>query len=533
MSLPELKKECGATKLYVNQRPFLVLGGEVHNSSATTTEYMETVWDKAVECGLNTVLLPITWELLEPQEDVFDFALIDELIAQAREHCMKIGLLWFGSWKNAQCYFVPEWVKTDTNRFRRAEAIKGKKFIYNAEFHNMAYSTMSYLCEETNKADAKAFAALMNHIKEVDSEENTVIMVQVENEPGLQGAARENSDEADLVFASKVPQNFIEFLRNNTTEMATDVKNAVENGATEGDWKAVFGDLAEEIFSAYHVARYTEQVAAAGKEVYSIPLFVNCWLDKGQKPGRYPSGGPVARMMEVWQFCAPSIEVYAVDNYMQNYCEICDEYLKLGNPLFVPETGSHSHAGPRLIYMVGHYHALGFAPFAFEDMGKDFTASDGYLFNIDVTDVANFSPMNVEEYRWINKTLHDMTPMLVDKYGTHDLQAVIKERDGTGQMVFGDYGFRVMMDTPLSTRPVGACLGLRVSENEFFLIANACMIMPYSASSEFPYIDILALEEGSFENGKWKMHRRLNGDEVASQRYNEPVLLRIKIHIYD
>ncbi len=176
----------GATSiLMVDGQPHLMLAGETHNSSSSSLDYMETVWDQAVSLGLNTVLLPVSWELVEPQEGVFDFELVDGLIAQARQRDMKIAMLWFGAWKNAQCYYAPEWVKTDLARFERAQVVKGHNHTNLTDFHNMPYSTLSYLCDATCQADARAFATLMAHLKRVDGDERTVVMVQVENETGI------------------------------------------------------------------------------------------------------------------------------------------------------------------------------------------------------------------------------------------------------------------------------------------------------------------------------------------------------------
>ena len=177
------------------------------------------------------------------------------------------------------------------------------------------------------------------------------------------------------------------------------------------------GTAALLFFSAYHVASYVNRVAEAGKAVYDLPMTANCWLDKGEKPGKYPSGGPGARMMEVWKFAAPAIDVIAPDIYVQNFCEICDAYTKMGNPLFIPETATHSHVGPRLVYTVGHHHAICFAPFGFEDMGQEFSGTQSYLFGVDTSDPLLQTPQNVEEYRWYNQTLAAMMSMLADAYG--------------------------------------------------------------------------------------------------------------------
>lgn len=519
--------------LEVDGKPFIMLAGETHNSNASSLEVMERVWQKARELCLNTVLLPITWEVIEPKEGEFDFTLLDGIIAQARENKIKIGLLWFGTWKNAQCWYAPEWVKKDTKRFWRAEVVKGMNKIQLDKFMGMPYTTLSCHCKETLKADAKAFASLMRHLREIDEKEKTVILIQVENEPGLQGAAREQSDYADELFAKDVPEDFVKYMKGNTSTMSADVRVEFVSGKEKGNWKEVFGEVAEEVFQAYYVASYVETVAAAGCKEYELPMFVNAWLDKGQEPGVFPSGGPVARMMEVWKYCTPHIQVYAADIYVQNFSETCDEYIKMDNPLFIPETATHSHAAPRLVYVIGHYHAIGYAPFAFEDMGEPFSSIDGYLFGIDVDDPLNKCPQDVGEYAWFNYTLRCLMNMFTEKYGTNDLQAVIGELPEQSRMSFDEFGFQVMMDMPpLIERKDGVCLALQWNTDEFYLIASGCMVSMYSTNPKKPNVDIALLEEGEFIDGVWHMYRRLNGDEAASMRYDKPVLLKIKLIAY-
>jgi beta-galactosidase GanA len=516
----------------VKERPFLLLAGEVHNSNSSSAEYMEQVWDKAEALGMNSLLVPITWELTEPEESAFDFALTDALITQARKRSMKLGLLWFGAWKNAQCYYAPGWVKKDLKRFKRAEMVKGQPRTNLADFHGMTYSSLSYLCEETKKADKKAFCALMRHLKETDEQDNTVVVVQVENETGVMGAARENSDEADALFASESPRDFVAHLKAHTDTLSADVREAVLNGSAGGSWAEAFGPAAEEIFSAYYIAGYVNELAEAGKAIYPLPMTVNCWLDNKGKPGAYPSGGPVARMMEVWKHRAPAIDIIAPDIYLRDFCGVCDEYVKLGNPLFIPETAIHSSAGPRLVYTVGHYHGLCFAPFGFEEMGEPFTMAAAYLFGADVTDPALKTPQDTAEYKWFTQQLNEMTPLLAAKYGTPELQAVICERKENYTMQFGDFGFRAIFEHPMISRKDGVCLVVQIAEDEFYVMANGCGVYAFSARPEAPHLDFILLEEGRFENGLWHRGRRLNGDELVTLRCEEPCLLRIKLFAY-
>ena len=125
-----------------------------------------------------------------------------------------------------------------------------------------------------------------------------------------------------------------------------------------------------------------------------------------------------------------------------------------------------------------------------------------------------------------------MMPLLTERYGTDRLSAVIAERPEDDTMVFGTYGFKAMMGSPMIQRNDGVCLVLQESEDTFYVIANGCMLIPFSADQKKPYLDILVLEDGCFADGVWKRSRRLNGDEAAIMRYEEPTLLRIQLLAY-
>ncbi len=187
-SIPHLEQRGLAKQLIVNGKPFLVLGGELHNSSATNAAYMNPLLTRLDSMHLNTVLAAITWELMEPQEGKYDFTLVDSVLAGARKNHLKVVLLWFGTWKNSFSHYVPEWVKTDYKRFPRMH-IKGG---YPVE-------SITPLSEEAMKADAKAFAAMMQHVKEADAQ-RTVIMIQVENEVGLLGDSRDRGPLAEKAW---------------------------------------------------------------------------------------------------------------------------------------------------------------------------------------------------------------------------------------------------------------------------------------------------------------------------------------------
>ena len=563
MERPCITEKGNQKVLLVDGKPFIMLAGEIHNSDSSSPAYMEQIWKIADDLGMNSLLLPVTWEMVEPVEGEFHFEVLDQLIDQAREYGMKIGILWFGSFKNAECMYAPEWVKRDLERFHRGQIVKGKnkagRRVSPTLPVTIPYTTISYLSENAMQADARAFGKMMQHVCEYDEAEGTVITVQVENETGLLGNAREVSDEADAAFAGEVPQEFASYMRSHTEYMEEDVRAAVEAGAEKGSWSEVFGAVAEEIFSAYHVASFVEYVAKAGKDAYDLPMAVNCWLDKAADTlGDYPSGGPVARVHEVWDYCAPSIDVYCPDIYVPYFNKVCDRFVKSGtNPLYIPEAATHSYAAPRMVYTVGHYHAMCYSPFGFDDIGKPFSAAQGYLFGMDVTDPALKTPQNFEEYAVLGKILREAMPLLAERYGTTDLQAVCAEREAekkkslglpedmnpmermmaeaaaATKMIFGDLGVSVGFGGMMRPRNDGALLVCRTKENEVYMIGEQCDIQLFSADSEKMNLDILRVEEGTFENGVFVPGRRFNGDEAAQLKLDKPGVLRLQWFTYE
>lgn len=308
---PHLEKRGQATQLVVDGRPFLILGGELGNSSASSREYMRDKWPRLAAMHLNTVLTPVTWEAIEPREGQFDFAGVDGLIEDARAHQMHLVLLWFGTWKNSTSSYAPAWVKRDPARFPRTKGADGRpQEIVSA--HSAA----------ARDADARAFAALMRHVRQVDGERHTVLMAQVENEMGFLPFAKEGGNGPDLA--------------------------------------------ADERATAMAYARYAEAVAAAGKREYPLPLYANGAQGRpGVKPGDYPSGGPLAHLAKEWRQGAPSLDFIAPDIYFPNFAEIAESYVKAGNPLFVPEANrpSDPHLVANALHSIGALAAIGVSPF--------------------------------------------------------------------------------------------------------------------------------------------------------------------------
>ena len=118
---PRFVEKDGRWALLVDGQPYLMLGGQVHNSSAWPSE-LPAVWKALADMHANTVEAPVYWEQVEPQPGKFNWDNVDLLVKGAREHNLHVVLLWFGTWKNGNMHYVPQWVKTDTKRFRASSA---------------------------------------------------------------------------------------------------------------------------------------------------------------------------------------------------------------------------------------------------------------------------------------------------------------------------------------------------------------------------------------------------------------------------
>lgn len=529
-NLPRLRRCAGGGyRLMLDGHPFTLLAGECHNSASGGRRAFEEALDRACELGMNTVLAPLSWELLEPAEGMFDFDQIDMMLDLARERGLRLGVLWFGAYKNAQCYYAPSWIKCDTERFRRAQMVPGQNKVRYADFHNFEITALSLFCEETLAADARAYATLMAHLREVDARDHTVVLVQVENECGQMVAAREHSAWADAAFAKDVPTGLIEALTADSASLAPELADALATGAGAGSWGQVFGEHADEMFTTYHMARYVEAVAAAGRAEYALPTACNCWLDKGHKPGRFPTGGPNVRVMGVWKHTAPSIDMVGPDIYVPTFCEVCEGYTRADNPLFIPETATHAYAAARLVWTVGHYHALCFAPFGYEEMGEPFGDDAGILFGMDVSDPALRTPQDSAEYAEAVRDLEQLLALAEDDVIFATLDAVTSELGPRGVLDMGEVSLKVNFAE--GALP-GACAALRHGDGTIYLLALRCSIELSSNMAERPHVDVLSLETGSVADGAWRSECRLNGDEVAIMRYAAPALLRLETFIY-
>jgi beta-galactosidase GanA len=481
---PHLEKRGSATQLIVDGKPFLILGGELHNSSSSSLDYMKPLWTGLAGMGLNTVVTPLSWELVEPTEGKYDFTLVDGLLAQAREAHERIVFLWLASWKNGMSSYAPVWVKQDTKRFSRV-VVKGREI-----------ELLSPASAETQKADARAFTALMQHIKQADTD-HTVLMMQVENEVGVLGDSRDRSAAADREFNAPVPAELTRYLKTHHDTLNPRLRELWdENGdKTSGTWPEIFGDTAraDEIFMAWHYARFIQAVTAAGKVAYNIPMYVNTWLgEEGGAPGNYPSGGPEPWVMDIWRAAGSALDFYAPDLYASNFVEWCERYHRDGNPLFMPETRGGAPGAANVFYAVGEEAGFGFSPFAIEDdmdPKQDLAAS----------------------YRAIQA----VAPELLEHQAAGDVHGFILDRQHPEAVfVMGGYTLHVALDSIFGSHTESGYGLVMVSGSDEFLGVGKGFRVIFSASDQSKgKAGIGSIDEGTFEEGKWIPGRRLNGDE--------------------
>jgi beta-galactosidase GanA len=516
---PSLVRRGEATELVVAGKPFLILGGELGNSTASDRAALAPLWPEFRALGLNTVLAPVSWERIEPEERKFDFASVDALIEDARASDLHLVLLWFGAWKNSMSSYVPAWVKCDSRRFPRVHDPEGK-----------AIEMLSAFDPNARQADARAFAALMTHLKAVDSQRRTVLMVQVENEVGMLGAAREHGPAADAAFAAPVPRALVDRLASATAESPARALWQANGARRAGSWRTLFGDgdKAEEIFTAWHFARYVESVAAAGKAVYPLPLYVNAALARpGKRPGDYPAGGPLPPLLEIWRAGAPSIDLIAPDIYFPNFREIAAAY---GRPLFVPEAerAGDPRFGADAWLAAGAFGAIGFSPFAIDTVaGSEAAASLGRTYRL----LASIAPILLDARR-LGEVAGFAAPVSFDGRVDETPQSA----------VLGDYRFTVsFVDpwTPRADQRIDAHGGLiiRTGPEDYLVAGEGLVVTVAPADPAAGSAGIDRDEQGRYIDGSWHEDRRLNGDETHQGRHirlppGAPSLQRVRLYRY-
>jgi beta-galactosidase GanA len=551
---PHLRKQGSATQLIVDGQPFLALTGELGNNTATSLENMQPIWSKLVSGNLNCVLAAVSWAQMEPVEGQYEFVLVDGLINEARHNHLKLVFLWFGSWKNGLSSYAPIWVKRDFKKYPRIQLRNGKSM-----------ELLSTFGDATRDADARAYRALMRHIKEVDAQQHTVVMMQVENEVGVLRDSRDRSAAAKAAFAGSVPKELMDYLQKHKETLAPELREvwAAQGFKSAGTWEEVFGAglpesvempiqtksppmsaeehetawrklhwPVDEIFMAWHYARFVGKVVSEGKKEYDIPMFVNAWLQQPNHawPGTYPSGGPLPQVHDIWRAGAPSIDVLAPDLYIEQFDETAERFMRNGNPLFIPETSANPN---NVLAAFGKFNAIGFSPFFIErGVGPE-------------TDLA-------AAYRVVSQ----LAPVIAANQGKETITAVcVNQGDAPVKVQLGGQTLEIAYvgsRVPIAPEPGGAprpaqtgpskaqatAILIAAGPDEYYFGAvGGGVRVGFTPATPGPAITGLGdIQQGKFVDGKWRVVRQLGGDdtgqgEILTVRQN--FVLHVTVYRYE
>lgn len=519
---PRLEHRDNSTaRIVVNDRPMLMIGGELGNSSASTPEDVKRTFSHLHKMGLNTVLVPVSWELIEPQEGEFDMGTLDVILSEARHNELKVVLLWFGAWKNSMSCYAPEWFKRDVKRFPRAHMSEG-----------VPVEEASSLSKNVLEADKRAFCHVMAYLRDHDALEQTVIMVQVENEIGMIEVPRDYSADATRMYQSAVPKQLTDYLKRYQKSLHPYLKEKLQPQAKAGaNWAQLFGDdiYTEEIFQTWTYATYVEQIAKAGREIYNLPMYVNVALNsRDRKPGQYPSGGPLAHLIDLWHCGAPSIDVLGVDIYDKGIKSWLSKYHLPNNPLFVPEIRLEDKDAMYALYAFGHHGAMGFCPFSIEDYPLTTTsnANDWKQMDLSQDDQLNafssvgssLSPL-VASYQLLRQT----EPLILERQGTKDMDAVLLDNEQREAEIVTADGIRLTVKHSYSLGwepgakdaewPETACIILRLGKEDYLVIGSGVVVTFQQR------IGLAKCEEVEIVDGKQRIIRHLNGDQTHQGRH--------------
>ena len=512
--LPVIEKRGNATQLIVDGKPYLVLGGELHNSSASSVEYMAPIWPRLKQMNLNTVLSTVCWDMVEPEEGRYDFSNLDRQLDAARAQGLRLGIVWFGAYKNARSTYAPGWVRRDTARFPRA-ATGGTKPEFMSYPGAMPLPVLSPFSPQLQAAERRAFAAFLAHLKAADPD-HTVIMLQVDNEVGLLGDSRDRSKVAQAAWDAQVPAQLMAYLERHRASLRPELLAVWgrQQFRRTGTWEQVFGKdaQAEEIFMAWAYGTYVDSVAQAANKTLPLPMYVNAWLgpQPGQpQPGDYPSGGPVARMMDVWKAAAPSIALLAPDIYVDDVKGTLADFHRADNAVFVPESRFKT---VNLFRAIGEHKALGWSVFGIEDLASTKQLPQAY------------------------DVLGSMADVVLRAQERGTLHTVLLERDDPVPATLAGYSMtirgmmaqlrKMMFDAGVAA-PAGGGAGASAPKKEptsfgfviaggpgeFFLVGQDFMV-DFARNGRLAEIDFV--EEGRFKDGQWIAGRRLNGDELVT-----------------
>lgn len=526
--------------LKVDGHPFFMRAGELHNSTCSDIGYLDGKWDDLVGMNLNTVIATASWELVEPMEGQFDFSHVDAIIHGAKQHNMKVVLIWFATFKNPFMTYAPSWVKGDNRRFPHAIAPDGRTL-----------ELPSLYDDNIIEADKKAYLALLRHLKETDAK-RTIIALQIGNEPGLNSPTRDSSEPANRAWKADIPACIIDYLVKNRQTLQPDIKAAWEkNGCKrKGNWEEVFGKsltandgtnpilyLTEHLFTAYGSARYLEALSSAGKEVLDLPTFTNATGSVNSRGRSMGNGCSIPDFFDIYMAVAPSLDMLTPNSYGQNFDEICKAFAYNSNPLLIPEC---TMSAVRPFYLIGEWNGLGYSPFGIDDHHAGTPAgkmlADTYSL---IGKMKKMISANLNSNCMRGVFIYTDKPVQEIEMGDYIITFKHETTDEIGETMLrilgGEKAYETFLKQKEEVKPFeAAALIIQTGKNEFYIAGgggiNATFRMKENKQAHFCDFDYIY--EGSInEEGNFIKGRLLNGDEQAAFiRENQIGILKVKLY---
>jgi hypothetical protein len=354
---------------------------------------------------------------------------------------------------------------------------------------------------------------------------HTILMIQVENEVGILNAVRDFSPVANKAFNGSIPQDLSAYLSKNKNNLAPELQKMWrENGSkTTGTWEEVFGRSSvdvnnwrsmsfytEEIFMAYHYARYIGYVAQEGKKEYNIPMYVNAWLKGPDYPwtGRFPGGGPLPQVFDLWKCAGPALDFLSPDIYLPIFKEVVENFDRLGNPMFIPETRGGDIGASRFLWGLGEHNLMGFSPFGIDRMRR--------MPNAPAAPAVD--PL-AETYALVD----GMSELILQHQGKGTMRGMLVDKENPVQ-TFDMGNYIVTADassTQLLENTAAGGLIIQLGSDEYIVLGrNLNVRFAPKVPGDLPLIGVDKVYEGVFKGGKWVPGRLLNGDETHCSTFS-------------
>lgn len=482
--------------LQIREITEIIVAGELHNSSASTFGSIKKSFRRAKDMGVSTVLAPVAWQDVEPEEGVFDFTLLQEMVRICLDLELKLVPLWFGSYKNGASAYVPNWVKENTQRFPRSKS----------ESRDLEH--LSVFGEQSWLADAKAFTQLVREVNRLNKGVNTMPMIQVENEAGLLGSSRDKSQMGLEAWNSPLPDSVIDALHSEAPLRIR--QHWLDKGQpTSVSWSELFGEDnkdGDDAFMAWGTASFIERVAKEGRELTDLPFFVNAWLPSvtndgevfasgGVEPGGFPSGGPLPHNAAIWKREAESIQYFTPDIYFDFFSETCENYRNAYGEIMVPELGADLNTFANSFASIGSHGVFGISPFGIDSLEVD---EDGYM--VDGLGALNAYAKELRLAQ-MEKRIHGF---------------VLHKKLPVTEVIFGETKFEVRVHKPYGSE-VGENKGYGIvfqREDGSFVWLGRGFIADVGSNTLGKQVGILRVKELAQKNGALEVQRNLNGDET-------------------